>query len=543
MYINYDPLKNLIGSEQQFFEALDREVRKVESFYQELNLRAEVGLNNLLDSVPEDAYPGVYQILYEGWQFPKLKNTRKGWVPPARKDKRKNAKKLRETSVLEFYLIMSKILRYRELNKTGFRKILKKYDKQKDVSDGAAVFKQILAKPMFSDEKINQIWEFTKLVYRVVTPTKGKRRAKKMALDIINGDQDGDQKSFLSGCAVVGGLMLLLYRLGQRYTFWYAALGVLDWASLMLCVLWYLCRANYINYSMIMDFSIKPNIKLSESMLLVGGFCMLHGVCAVLYVPWTAAYVLTAAWLFLPLDLFYRDTRFYFISTVCQMFSCTLVTKVEFRHFFIADHLLSLEPILRALLKMDQQLPVPLVVYTALSTIPIGIRISQCLRRHIEVSRSHTSLHLYNLGKYLLMLLSKILLIFIDKTGILLAGSVLVLSNFVSLGWDFWVDWMMADRPRMYKPYTYFTGCTINVVIRAVSLLTFFLDHLNLLARSKEERNAVLLFVAFFELIRRGVWSIFRLEVEHLNNCDQLKATNGPLTDLFYLATTNGSDK
>ncbi|KAI5192398.1 xenotropic and polytropic retrovirus receptor 1 [Nematocida sp. AWRm77] len=539
MYISYDSLKDLIKNEQEFFEALEAEAAKVESFCRELNFRAEVGLNNLLDSIPEETYPAVYKILCEGWQFPKIRNTRKGWVPPARKDKRKSIKKIRETTVVEFYLIMSKILRYKELNKTGFRKILKKYDKQKGTSIGSTVFKRILSMPVFSDDKINQIWEFTKIIYRMVMPAKGKGRAKKLVLDIIKGDEDGDKNSFFAGGMVVGGFIFLFLRLWEDFSFWHGALGVADWLCVSMGIMWYGSRANYVNYSMIMDLSIKPNIKISKFFVLIGLFCLLHGGCAFMYVPWIFSFLLTMAILVLPLDVMYKETRAYLFTTFLQIFSCTLFTKVEFRHFFIADHLLSIQPILCCFLSLDRHISDRFLFLAIINIIPVGIRISQCMRRHIEVPKEKSSLHLYNLTKYIVVLLSKLSMLFLDQVGTSLAGFMYVLANTLCFVWDIWVDWMLPERPRMYQTNTYIFGCTLNMFIRLFAVLFFFVDKKNLISMSSTERETTALVLAVLEVFRRGIWSAFRLEVEHLNNCDQLKATSGPLTDLFYLASAN----
>jgi hypothetical protein len=43
--------------------------------------------------------------------------------------------------------------------------------------------------------------------------------------------------------------------------------------------------------------------------------------------------------------------------------------------------------------------------------------------------------------------------------------------------------------------------------------------------------------IAFLEVNRRFLWTLLRVEHEHLNNCDQLKALSSlklPLEDLFY---------
>ncbi|KAM0688105.1 hypothetical protein COBT_000639 [Conglomerata obtusa] len=95
------------------------------------------------------------------------------------------------------------------------------------------------------------------------------------------------------------------------------------------------------------------------------------------------------------------------------------------------------------------------------------------------------------------------------------------IATFFNLFWDLKMDWGIFRKKMMYHPMAYVFITIYNVFCR---LLWIFIEHGGIM-------------VAFFEVTRRFLWTLIRVEHEHLNNCDRLKALSMielPLADLFY---------
>jgi len=145
MYIEYERLKELLGAPvAEFMAEVEKEASKIERFYKGLGSKAEIGLAHLLDLFPESEFAGVYRVVKDEDRFPILreklaaiKGTKKNKTS-TEIAKRKRYIKRRENRALEFYVVVDKIIRYVEMNKTGIQKILKKYDKKKQNMRGRA---------------------------------------------------------------------------------------------------------------------------------------------------------------------------------------------------------------------------------------------------------------------------------------------------------------------------------------------------------------------------------------------------------------------
>jgi len=541
MYIAYDRLKRLVGSEKEFFELLSFELDKVDQFCKELKKRAEIGLTNLLDFFPREEFPLVYQTISTDWRFPILRENagRADKKEPEGVSTSSRYKRTRENRALEFYMAMSKIMRYREMNKTGFRKILKKYDKQNRTSFAPEAMRKVLARSAFTDDKVTEIWEFTKILHKAITPQKYRGRAKRLVAAIAERDQRGDGKSFLAGMMLSVGAGCYAARLSSDFCFWYCALAMADYVVFSFGVLWYVCAGAFVNYTMILDFPIRPRVEITGFLALAGFLAMAHGVSAYFCAPWYAVYAASLAFFALPSNAFCRGARIYLGRTVCETFLGPFLGKVEFRHFFVADHLISLRSSLIYALRVNEWVhgASPSVLALAVVTnVPLGVRISQCLQRHLEAKNRNTSLQMYNVGKYLTALASDTLMLFSDQVGAFVCGSFLACSVFYSLVWDIYVDWMLEKRPKIYRQWFYVFACAFNVWARLCTIGFFAAQRTRAAEFSKEARIWVGGLLCAQEFARRFVWGVIRIEVEHLNNCDQLKVINGPLSDLFYMS-------
>src|SRR5690606_14855545 len=97
-----------------------------------------------------------------------------------------------------------------------------------------------------------------------------------------------------------------------------------------------------VNYTLILELNLKPKFKISNYFLMWGIVLLLHSVAGYVSVNHWIVYVLTAIVFVMPLDYFYREIRMYLLRTVSDVLACSVLGKVHFKHFFIADYLISI---------------------------------------------------------------------------------------------------------------------------------------------------------------------------------------------------------
>lgn len=537
-YLAYEELKSRIETpEEEFLKGLYKEVEKVELFYKVLERGILRGLADLLEMFPKDEFPSAYEIVYDNWRLAMGKSTVGRYKRQRERPKKPATRKSRENKVLEFYVAVNKVLQYKKMNLTGFRKILKKYDKLNGTSTQERMT-EIQERPVLKRETMEEILEFTRYIHKEITPYRKRDKAKRLVVDLTQEDAEGDGKSFSAGFMLSTSAFFMILSLNSDFSLYYAILYIFDVLLILFGALFYICRKNLVNYSLILELNIKPKIKISRYFLMSTILLLVHSVGGYLSIHWGVVYILTAIIWGMPVSYFFKEIRFYFLRTISEVFACTVLGRVHFKHFFIADYLLSIRsPVILAVASELQLQPSSMLIIT-LTHIPVIIRIFQCMRRHFEKSKPnrHAFPHLYNTVKYLIGFFSDSLLLLSSKSdGIWLAGIVMAtISNFFGLVWDVYIDWMLWDRPKVYANIVYIGACIFNGLVRVLSIgsliLMFCMKDLAI-----PVKNNIKIALCVVELIRRLIWGIIRIEVEHLNNCNQLKAISGPLNDLFYL--------
>ncbi|KAI5180772.1 xenotropic and polytropic retrovirus receptor 1 [Nematocida sp. AWRm80] len=538
-YIEYDELKGLIEKgEKEFFEQLDKEIDKVERFYKLLERGAERGLANLLELFPEEDFPMIYEMINDQWRFHLIRaigiKQRRGWPERAKPRKRQ---KEREHRALEMYLTANKISKYREMNLTGFRKILKKYNKQNETDIGTEKMNSILERGTFSSEKIDEIMEFTRLLYKEITPERHRDKANQLVKELTEADNEWDEKSFFSGVFLTLSLIAIIFKYREGSSCWYFFLFSIDSMFISIGILMYICRKSLINFSLILGMSLKPHLRISKYLLLATTGSFIHGISAYFNVPWYILYLINIVILCMPFDILFKCTRYYFLRTMYEVFSCALLGKVHFRHFFFADFLVTLRTMLVCGIYLDKEVNERVLIIACINSIPLIIRIAQCLRRQMERDSTRSFLHMYNTGKYLLTLVSETLCIMPNKTPMQIWASIILMgiSQTYNGYWDIFIDWMLGHRPKVFKKRTYVFASLIEVVSRGSNVLFYSLLATRSIRLTAHAFITIRLIFCGIEWVRRLVWGVIRLEVEHLNNCDQLKAISGPMNDLFYM--------
>jgi hypothetical protein len=265
---------------------------------------------------------------------------------------------------------------------------------------------------------------------------------------------------------------------------------------------------------------------------------------------------LLALWMFNPLKFIFGKARWWIIKILVRIV-CAPFVQVKFADFYIADQLTSLSSVLFELqfimcvyptlssnnmakfCDKVQGLGIPV-----LSIAPAYWRFMQCIRRFIDSKQWNP--HLLNAGKYAASILVAIFS-FVDR-GFFTTQSAAnswnafrilflvtaVISTAYSLVWDIWFDWglfrpghKLLRKEIVFNPIVYYIAIVVNTALRLFWIVVFLLKYY--LSAYLTDPWIPFAFV-FVELIRRGMWNVFRLENEHLNNCGQFRAvTDVPL--------------
>ncbi|KIK56661.1 hypothetical protein GYMLUDRAFT_174084, partial [Collybiopsis luxurians FD-317 M1] len=166
----------------------------------------------------------------------------------------------------------------------------------------------------------------------------------------------------------------------------------------------------------------------------------------------------------------------------------------------------------------------------SLAILPLLIRVIQSIKRYTD---SRLSTHLINAGKYFAGIVYYLTYYIWRHQGSLRNTSFVIWCIFGTVyalyasAWDFLMDWSIF-KPHVKYPFlreellyadyipVYYFAIISNVLIRFIWVLYI---------PSKPDMYVQLFIVGFMEMLRRWQWNFFRLENEHLGNMDQYRVT------------------
>ncbi|KAH7396431.1 EXS family-domain-containing protein [Pyrenochaeta sp. MPI-SDFR-AT-0127] len=166
-----------------------------------------------------------------------------------------------------------------------------------------------------------------------------------------------------------------------------------------------------------------------------------------------------------------------------------------------------------------------------LTTLPGIWRALQCIRRYWDTGNKFP--HLLNCGKYMATILFYITLSVyrIDKKPITRAAFITLatINSIYTSFWDIYYDWSLGDPRAKHrflrkelgykKIWWYYTAIIIDPILR-FNWILYTVIPLQL------QHSAVTSFgVALSEILRRGMWSLFRVENEHCTNVGRFRAS------------------
>uniref|UniRef100_A0A7S1PG38 SPX domain-containing protein n=1 Tax=Percolomonas cosmopolitus TaxID=63605 RepID=A0A7S1PG38_9EUKA len=288
-------------------------------------------------------------------------------------------------------------------------------------------------------------------------------------------------------------------------------------------------------------------------------------------------YALMLLWMLNPLPIMYRSARVWLVDTVWRILLAPFY-RVTFRDFWVADQLCSMSTFLFEMqfllcisaTSLQEAYGSETLAFCnsyvsagvpVLNMWPYYARLMQCVRRFKDTRQI---VHIVNGGKYLSSLATLLVYMFDTSffppdgpwSSIRTAWFIVHLgSTCYSLMWDLYMDWgllrgfkknesgvrahyRLLRHELLFKHWIYYIAIAINMILRfawvpLLFLRIYFPDVMSLVWIS--------FITAAQELVRRGLWNIFRLENEHLTNVGQFRVTRDIPLPFEYSGDNNQS--
>ncbi|RMD43178.1 hypothetical protein DV735_g1944, partial [Chaetothyriales sp. CBS 134920] len=479
------------------------------------------------------------------------------------------AKRRLKLALQEYYRGLELLKSYTLLNKTAFRKSNKKYDKAINARPTLQYYSSKVEKAYFvkSDLVSGHMVAVEDLYARYFEKGSHKAAVSKLRSKVKGGDYSG--VAFRSGlylatgsCFAAAGLRVAVGRLFdpnpdigtetayllQLYAGYFLAL-LLFLLFVLDCKIWTAFR---INYQFVFEYDPRHTLNYHQLAELPCFFLLLNGLFLYInfqqesgspfYRYWFVLLIgITLLIMALPLPILYPHSRWWWAYSNWRLFFAGLY-PVEFRDFYLGDMYCSATystgqiELFFCLYAHDWLNPGQCSSSSSrlmgfFSALPAVWRALQCIRRYKDSGNWFP--HLANFAKYMGNIIYYVTLSMYRinngwqyKTAFIVFATINAI--YCSL-WDIFMDWSLGNwwcehfflRPRLaYKePSYYYAAMVADVVLRhqwiAYAIFT----------ESPEHRTLVSFIVALAEVLRRGMWSLFRVENEHCNNVDNYRAS------------------
>lgn len=482
-------------------------------------------------------------------------------------------KKLRE-AVIENYRALEILNNYRILNRTGFTKILKKFDKTLNVETLHPYYSsRVMPTPLVTSETVPKLLRATEEIFTSYFEHGDSKRARDVLREPFSlppgmREHNHHQSVFRTGvylgvalCATIQGLRDALDPQTQAVLPQWKQLLQLyaaEFIPTLFALLFGLNLAAWqhvrINTVFIFEWDAGNALEPTQYFEMPAIFLLLLSIffwvsfaspdaTDIAPTTWPLVWLVIVLLLLLnPLPMLHSSSRRWFVKSICRVFGAGIFASVEFRDFFLGDELNSLAYSMSNLwflgceyhhhFHQPDVCPMSISWWVpVLTAIPAFLRFVQCFRRYAD-SRGMVRIHLVNAGKYASSILNAFFYFNYrhhnsqgTKHFVLWIVFAAISSIFTS-SWDLIMDWNLLQRHSKYPllrtslafeevwPIYYF-AIVSNVFLRFIWVIYLFGGPASLQLRS--------FLAALLEMLRRWQWNFIRLENEHIGNADSFK--------------------
>ncbi|CAD6893916.1 unnamed protein product [Tilletia controversa] len=488
----------------------------------------------------------------------------------------RSAKKKMKAAVLEEYRLLELIKDFRTLNRTALAKILKKLQKQTGVHCSDAFFKARVARSMLvKSEEIERLLKSTEELYTFFFEHGDSKKARERlrsgnafaTLSSSLPHQSHHISVFKAGiflgvalCATVAGLVKAVEPATKLdIPQWPALMRV--YGALFLPALFAFLfglnlaawRRTRVNYVFIFEFDVRTMADYHQYFELPALFLLMLSLCfwvtflnpfpdKIAPTTWPLVWIVTVlVVLLMPVPFLSLPSRRWLVRSLLRVFQAGILSRVEFRDFFLGDELNSLVWSFATLwfigCQYQRQWPAidtcePNGTFwtPVLGALPPFIRFIQCWRRWID-SDMKARIHLINAGKYTTSILNQFFYFNYRYHGSNRTRDLIVwcvfgcIYSIYTSAWDLKIDWGLLDprarwpylRNDLYYewPFLYYFAIVSNVIIRFAWVIYLIPGPASSLMK--------IFIIALLEALRRWQWNMYRLENEHLGNADDFR--------------------
>ncbi|KAF9764711.1 Xenotropic and polytropic retrovirus receptor 1 like protein [Nosema granulosis] len=443
----------------------------------------------------------------------------------------------REKAFHELMQAITFVIRYKDINYLGMTILISKYKRMYPNDPYASEFlKKVHSSPFYKSKRAARIQKDIRKVYRRIFAKDDKNRAKFVFKHIGRKTKVDPWTTFILGILLTITCVLIYTTDYNEEAFCVKkvvySLGLCHLGGLLFggCIL--LFEKYDINYKLIFNFDVVSSMTSVKYELTVSCFIFFEFLAAFLFAnayPKTTMYTVLFTNLFIifcPFDIVFYRSRLYLISVIPGMIG-SIFKSVFFKHFFFADVCQSFSKcfniIIFEIFEYGNYPDLLLSVFFAL------IRLVQCLKRYKDTKKWLP--HLINMCKYLVVAFS----IFASSSVLpknyfssVCIFFITFLASSFCLFWDFVFDWSLYRRRKVFPAYFYYFAVLYNTIARYLWILKFYITI----------DSYVLIII---EIFRRFIWTLFRVENEHINNCRGGRSKIDILfsNELFYKKDTD----